>query len=1006
MAETTNETGGERCPRCGNPVAPGTAGRLCPKCLLATAMEEETQPLAPNEAGEPRPASSRGLPQPGEQLGHYAIEKTLGRGGMGAVYEALDLDNGRRVALKVLSHALDEPGARQRFLREGRLAASINHPNSVYVFGTEEIAGTPVISMELMPGGTLLDRVRASGPLAPSQAVDAILQIIAGLEAARNVGILHRDVKPSNCFLGPAGEVKIGDFGLSISASIRTEPAITATGSFLGTPAFSSPEQLRGEELNARSDIYSVGATLFYLLTGRTAFECNNMVQMLATILEQKPPSPGKLRAGIPRGLSQVVLRCMEKQPSERFRSYAELSRALAPYSSEAPNPATLGLRFVAGVVDTLVLSIAGSLAFWFGLGSSYDFLELSAMSSPRAIPLMALWIAATVLYYALFESLAGATPGKAICRLRVIGSDKGLPRCGAALIRASLYVALPILPFWTVYLVRGQLYSPSDTWMQMFIGSSYYLMLGALFATARRANGFAALQDLASSTRVVSRVALATRPHLSMEPPLEVKEGAAPNLGPYHILQPLGSAEGGNEWLLGYDLRLLRKVWIRKLGPGDSPLASRLRNLGRPGRLRWLTENRAGAEQWEAYEALNGRPLLALLRQRQSWGDVRFWLHDLAEELAAAARDGTVPAVLAFDRVWITEDGRAKLLDFSAPTLPAQAQPPATSVNGAEFLSRVAHAAVEGDEKGKDAKTHGRPSVPLPLHARELLVALKTVVQPEAAAALLRPLLHRPAQVSRMRRAALVAGCMAVPLLAAGAAMLGGSMMAKWSETNPGLLELSQVLQFRGHSRFWQRAPQRPTDEQIAAYIASRYSQTITNGRIWTNHLALAFIKGEDRRFAERSLEIASAMSAEERSQAVKALEPILPKVASMTYLHQPWLPSMVAASALAFYVAFPAVLAALLFRGGLLLRVAGVTFARKDGAPASRLRLLWRSVAAWSVVPICFALFLSLRQPLGVMTASGVAWLAALVLAALSLAMTGRGLPDRLAGTWPVPR
>ena len=132
--------------------------------------------------------------------------------------------------------------------------------------------------------------------------MDCVLQLIEGLEAAQRLGILHRDIKPSNCYVGEDGTVKIGDFGLSISTAVRTEPALTATGAFLGTPAFCSPEQLRGDELNARSDMYSVGATLYYLLTGRTPFEAQNMVQLLATVLEQRPPSPRQFRPEIPTG--------------------------------------------------------------------------------------------------------------------------------------------------------------------------------------------------------------------------------------------------------------------------------------------------------------------------------------------------------------------------------------------------------------------------------------------------------------------------------------------------------------------------------------------------------------------------------------------------------------------------------------------------------------------------------------------------------------------------------
>src|SRR5512141_3011588 len=214
-----------RCATCGAELAGQTASGLCPKCLLkaglgqAPAAQAETQVVHAGPTAESL--------HPGEEFGHYRVIRALGGGGMGTVFEAEDLETGRRIALKVLSHSLDSPEARERFFREGRLAASINHPNSVYVFGTEEIGGTPVIAMELVSGGTLQEAIHDRGPLPPNEAVDAVLQIIAGLEAAHRVGILHRDVKPSNCFVDAAGAVKMGDFGLSISTALRTEPART-----------------------------------------------------------------------------------------------------------------------------------------------------------------------------------------------------------------------------------------------------------------------------------------------------------------------------------------------------------------------------------------------------------------------------------------------------------------------------------------------------------------------------------------------------------------------------------------------------------------------------------------------------------------------------------------------------------------------------------------------------------------------------------------------------------
>ena len=142
---------------------------------------------------------------PGDAFGAYKISKLLGRGGMGAVYEAVHTDDGRVVALKLLSVELDNMDSRQRFLREGQTAAAINHPNAVYIYGTEEINGVPVISMELVPGGNLEDKVKQRGPLPIDEAVENILQVIDGLDAALSAGVLHRDVKPANCFVSTSG---------------------------------------------------------------------------------------------------------------------------------------------------------------------------------------------------------------------------------------------------------------------------------------------------------------------------------------------------------------------------------------------------------------------------------------------------------------------------------------------------------------------------------------------------------------------------------------------------------------------------------------------------------------------------------------------------------------------------------------------------------------------------------------------------------------------------------
>ncbi|HOA60962.1 MAG: protein kinase [Verrucomicrobia bacterium] len=1056
MSEPEQPSSPRRCAQCGAELPRNVPADLCPKCLLRTGLD--TQPIAAGNAtviDPEQPRSARGLPQPGEQLGHYQIVRRLGEGGMGAVYEAEDLENGRRVALKVLSHTLDSPEARERFFREGRLAASINHPNSVYVFGTEEIGGTPVIAMERVAGGTLQERVQAEGPLPVGRAVDAVLEVIAGLDAAQRIGVLHRDVKPSNCFVDADGTVKIGDFGLSISTAIRTEPALTATRMFLGTPAFCSPEQLRGDELNARSDLYSVGATLFYLLTGHTPFEGKNAVQLLATVLEQRAPSVRTHRPNIPHGLGQVISRCLEKLPGDRFRSYDELRQALAPYSSTAPTPATMGFRFLAGGLDLLILNLVFLAVVVPLSGSPMEFLNQTYHRSPRTLAVLVGFGVLSVLYYALFESLRGSSPGKALCRLRVIGPDRGTPGFGRALGRALCYVVLPPLPFWLVYGPDPTAYLNAASPIRHLMGFSFYIVLGLLFCTVRRSNGFAAVHDLLTRTRVVSRLALRARPTLAAQTP-STETVSGPAVGPYRVIETLETS-GDAAWLLGYDLRLLRKVWVRKVPPGTSPMPPHLRNLGRVGRLRWIAGRRAPEENWDAFEAPAGQPLVSLIEEPQTWDRVRFWLHDLASEISASEKDGTLPAVLGLDRVWITDAGRAKLLDFSAPGALSTANrgdafascdpeaPANRQTEARNFLGQVARAALEwssstlrGDAHGghePEERRHRVPgldgergvppaersmgragttgpgescvAVPLPLHARKFLEAFGELASAEAIVTAIAPLLSRVTAVSRARRLGVVAACAAVPLFMALGMMFGLEMLDRMNRAQPGVVQLNALLAQRAAMRFpWMKSASGPDDRLIAIYIAEHFRSTITNTETWSSPFVASMITIENRRFAERSVLEHPHPPAQEVEEAERALKPYVEASSSAGILEERWFPFMVFLVGLCVYVGLPALVCALAFRGGLVLRALGVAIVRHDGAPASRLRVFWRGLMAWSPVLLAPLLFGMLRGPLGPFGAAVLSSLLAIGLTALSLAHPQRNLQDRFAGTWLVPR
>ena len=1001
-----NQSSGRKCPRCGAELPANVSPDLCPRCLLRAGMPTEpsgpaTEPLAASGA----PARSRGLPQPGQQLGHYRIVRLLGEGGMGAVFDAEDIESGRRVALKVLSQALDAPEARERFFREGRMAASISHPNSVYVFGTEEIGGIPAITMELVAGGTLQDRVRDRGPLPAAEAVDAVLQIIAGLEAAQQVGVLHRDIKPSNCFRETDGTVKIGDFGLSISTTIRTEPALTSAGAFLGTPAFCSPEQLRGDELNVRSDMYSVGATLFYLLTGHTPFEGKNGAQMLATVLEQRAPSPAKYRPDLPRGLAKAVLRCLQKLPSDRFRDYRELTEVLAPYGSAAPTPATLGLRFLAGLLDQLAVGTAGLLVSMLTGYSPMGFLNSASRNPVRLLPVVLPSAAAVLLYYALLEGIWGAAAGKAICRLRVIGRDRNPPGFGRALARAVIYVVLPALPYWILLIALGyKSFLGASATVQVLVALPSYIIFGLLFCTARRRNGFAAVHDLIAGARVVSRSVLASRPLLAaVESPQSGLTGR-PMVGPYHVLETLERI-GDTEWLLAFDSRLLRKVWIRVVPAGTAPVPPAWRSVGRPGRLRWLAGRRSEGENWDAFEAATGRALLSLVQSPQPWRQVRYWLYDLAGEIAASGRDSTMPEVLAANRVWITADGRAKLLDFPAPGIPhASYAGGGVGQSANEFLGQVAAMALGGRQEAAPGAELG---IPLPVHARKFLNQLPAFPDTKAVADFLKPLLQRMAEVTRLRRVAIAVGCLVLPVFGGMSFLLGAKMLDQFSRSSPGMMELSSLLQQRSTaSSFLLRNQSHPTDRLYAIYIAGHYRSVVTNEAIWTGVFTMSLIKGDARKFAEQSIADYPAPTVDELREADTAIKPP-PTLNQMGgQLKQPTFLLGVTAATMVMYVAFPALVAALLFRGGLVLLIARVTFVRKDGELASRLRLFLRALVTWS--PLVLAIILAFF--LGMVFSQMISIIAVLLLmgaaTVVSLLLPDRGIPDRLAGTWPVPR
>jgi serine/threonine-protein kinase len=274
-----------------------------------------------------------------QQLGQYRLKLRLGQGGMGEVYLAEHLLLRRPCAVKLIRPAQAlEPTTLQRFEREVQSMATLTHPNTVEVYDyghTED--GTFYYAMEYLPGANLEQMVTRYGPLPPGRAIHFLRQVCGALHEAHGIGLLHRDVKPSNVLACERGGVydvaKLLDFGLVQESALAGKNAdrLTVQGTVLGSPPYMSPEQAAGKpSLDGRSDLYSLGGVAYYLLTGQPPFARETAMEMLLAHAYETPEPPSRLRPEVPADLEAVVLRCLEKDPARRFADAHELDRALA----------------------------------------------------------------------------------------------------------------------------------------------------------------------------------------------------------------------------------------------------------------------------------------------------------------------------------------------------------------------------------------------------------------------------------------------------------------------------------------------------------------------------------------------------------------------------------------------------------------------------------------------------------------------------------------------------
>ena len=608
-----------------------------------------------------------------ETVGPYRLIRKLGQGGMGTVFEASHIESGRNVALKLLSpevRGTDEMV--QRFRRESQIAASINHPRSTFVYEADEHDGQLYITMELMGGGTLKDVVAKEGPLPVGRAVDYVIDIIDGLLVAHNAGIVHRDLKPSNSFVDHDGRIKVGDFGLA--KSFLGDSSLTQTGTFMGTPQYAAPEQIRNDDVDERTDIYALGGTLFYLLTGRAPFT-GNPAQVISAIASQTPPKMSEVDKGLPKPLVKLVAQTLEKDPGRRPFNLNVVRDQLLPFSTRGAMAADPGRRMGAYYLDSILMGvISWVLITIFSPVLVLIFATFSLTPNPQVAGVF-IYTILIVLYFAICESCWGRTIGKWLFGLRVVDKNLESPGFMTALVRAALIPGLLIgieqfMNLWYLHgldpsqiremmtqSLRGSLISQVIEWSVLF----------ALIFSARKENGYRAFHDWLTGTRIVRLSGNLESKLLDRSPvTVPVAPQESQSVGQYELLGCYQTGNHGISSSLGLDHKLDRPVWLFQ-GFKEDPITEERRHLTRPSRLRIIDESQDEKGFWYSSESVPGVPLIHAIKTGDCpWTSICPLFRDIAYELALSEENQIIPDNMSVSNFWMDHTGRIRILDHS----------------------------------------------------------------------------------------------------------------------------------------------------------------------------------------------------------------------------------------------------------------------------------------------------------------------------------------------------
>ena len=616
-------------------------------------------------------------------IGPFQLGDRLGAGGMGVVFKAVHNESGQNVAVKILSQTgTQDVESVDRFQREGQIAASISHPRSTFVYAAGEQDGKCYIAMELMPGGTLKDLVEQSGPLPISKAVDYILDMIEGLSAAHDVGIIHRDVKPSNCFVDEGGRVKVGDYGLS--KSLLGDAALTRTGAFMGTPQYAAPEQITGGKVDRRTDVYAVGGTLFYLLTGRAPFT-GDAAKVIAGIAAEPAPKIRTLNNGVPLDLEAIIAQALDKNKEKRQHDLEELHDALLPFSSRGNAMADLGRRLAGYVLDTLAsavlttyLTLIAMITTLVLVGQSQWFDRSSSL--PGMIFVFAISMAqlvSVVAYFGIFEGIVGWSPGKRLLGLKTVGPKGGKPGLWRASVRAFIVPGIVscLITMYTLASMHGFSETPQDSWQLFLLSLKQNLatlvgwsLILACFVTARKKNGYRGIHEFVTRTRVV-RVSKRSSVNREKAPQTLPKQADLyEQFAGYRVVGVLGEFPGGKAYV-AIEEKLARQVWIYCFDdPTHNPFVSDARKtLGRSTRQRYLGKGQSeSGKQFAVVESVSGSPLFGLPKTKKlQWDDAVDMLDELTAEFDAGIETESLPKVLTTEQIWLDSNGQLKIVEL-----------------------------------------------------------------------------------------------------------------------------------------------------------------------------------------------------------------------------------------------------------------------------------------------------------------------------------------------------